>query len=182
MVANVPWQKAARRRVSPAEDRLAMVEAAVRGRPGLEVGRLEIERGGDSYTIDTLDALAAPGRELFLVIGSDLVGELTTWHRWQELPERCTLAVAHRPGAGGAVDPGPPWRAVSVEIPGLDLSSTELRAMGAAGRPLDFLVPDAVLEVIRDRGLYLPAPDDRPAHRAAHRPAPPGMPTTVDRS
>ena len=66
MVANVPWQKAAVRNVSSAEDRLAMVGAAVAGHEGLEASRIEIDRGGDSYTADTLGDLQAPGRELFL--------------------------------------------------------------------------------------------------------------------
>lgn len=163
MVANVPWQKAAARRVSTAEDRFAMVDAAVRGRPGLEASRLEIDRGGDSYTADTLAELAAPGREIFLVIGSDLVDELVTWRRWEELPGRCTLAVAHRPGETERGELAPGWRTVHLRIPALHLSSTELRTMAEEGRPLDFLVPDPVLEVIAARGLYRPGPGGSPA-------------------
>ena len=76
VVANVPWQKVGERTVSPAEDRLAMVEAAARGVAGLEVSRLEIDRGGPSYTADTLGHLHAahPGVELFLIVGSDAAG------------------------------------------------------------------------------------------------------------
>jgi nicotinate-nucleotide adenylyltransferase len=98
MVANVPWQKALERHVSSAEARFEMVAAAVDGRPGLEASRMEIDRGGDSFTADTLSELQQPGREVFLIIGSDLVDDLTTWKRWEELPPLCTLAIAHRPG------------------------------------------------------------------------------------
>ena len=78
VVANEPWQKEGTRSVTPAEDRFAMVEAAVSGRPGLEPSRLEIDRGGPSYTIDTVDELhrLRPGSELFLVVGADVVPEL----------------------------------------------------------------------------------------------------------
>ena len=154
MVANVPWQKAAVRNVSSAEDRLAMVEAAVAGHDGLEASRIEIDRGGDSYTADTLEALRSPDRELFLIIGSDLVGDLTTWKRWREIPRLCTLAVAHRPGEPDTGELAPGWRSVAIRLPALELSSTELRAMVGEDRPVDFLVPAETVAVIRDRGLY----------------------------
>jgi nicotinate-nucleotide adenylyltransferase len=163
VVANVPWQKAALRRVSDADARLAMVAAACVGRPGIEASDLEIVRGGDSYTADTLAALHAPDRDLFLIIGSDLVDDLHTWKRWEEIPPLCTLAVAHRPGEqdrGDAVpSPDPRWRSVRIDVPALEISSTELRDMARAGRPIDFLVPDSVLAVIKDRDLYRDSPD-----------------------
>ena len=154
MVANVPWQKAAVRNVSSVEDRLAMVEAAVAGAEGLEASRVEMDRGGDSYTADTLGTLAGAGRELFLIIGSDLVGDLTTWKRWQEIPPLCTLAVAHRPGEPDTGELAPGWRSVAVRLPALELSSTELRQMVSDGRPVDFLVPAPTIDVIKRRGLY----------------------------
>jgi nicotinate-nucleotide adenylyltransferase len=154
VVANVPWQKAQVRNVSDAEDRLAMVSAAVAGHHGFEASRIEIDRGGDSYTADTLADLEAPGRELFLIIGSDLVDELITWNRWDEIPPRCTLAVCHRPGEAERGELAPGWRSVTVRSPALEISSTELRAMAREGRPLDFLVPSSVLDVVRERGLY----------------------------
>ena len=78
VVANEPWQKEGTRSVTPAEDRLAMVVAAVADRPGLEPSRLEIDRGGPSYTVDTVDELHGlyPGSELFLVVGADVVPDL----------------------------------------------------------------------------------------------------------
>jgi nicotinate-nucleotide adenylyltransferase len=156
VVANVPWQKAQVRNVSAAEDRLAMVSAAVAAHDGFEASRIEIDRGGDSYTADTLADLEAPARELFLIIGSDLVDELITWNRWDEIPPRCTLAVCHRPGEAERGELAPGWRSVTVRSPALEISSTELRAMAREGRPLDFLVPSSVLGVVRERGLYRP--------------------------
>jgi nicotinate-nucleotide adenylyltransferase len=154
VVANVPWQKAQVRYVSNVEDRYAMVEAAIGEYGGFVASRIEIDRGGDSYTADTLAALARPDRELFLIIGSDLVDDLTSWNRWEEIPPLCTLAVCHRPGEAERGELAPGWRSATVRSPALEISSTELRAMGREGRPLDFLVPKPVLDVIHERGLY----------------------------
>ena len=81
MVANVPWQKEGTRRITPAADRLAMVEAAVADVPGLVPGRTEIDHGGNSYTADTLASLAAqyPGAEIFTIVGDDAAAGLRTW-------------------------------------------------------------------------------------------------------
>lgn len=154
VVANVPWQKSQLRNVSNAEDRYAMVEAAIDGYEGFVASRTEIDRGGDSYTADTLAELAAPDRELFLIIGSDLVDDLPSWNRWKEIPPLCTLAVCHRPGEADRGELAPGWRTVSVRSPALEISSTELRLMAQESRPLDFLVPSAVLDVIDERHLY----------------------------
>lgn len=155
VVANRPWQKGYRADLTPAEDRFAMVAAAVEGRPGLEASRLEIERGGDSYTADTLEALAAedPSRELFLIVGSDVGGELSTWVRPEVVQRLATLVVVDRPNAPEPVL-GPGWRWERVTIPQLDVSGSGLRRRAAEGLPLDVLVPDAVLTHIRERGLY----------------------------
>lgn len=155
VVANVPWQKAGRAGMAPAADRLAMVEAAVAGVEGVEASGIEIERGGDTYTADTLEALLAedPARELFLVVGDDVAAELHTWRRPETVRDLATLVVVSRPGAE-PVRLGPGWRHQRVEIPALDVSSTDLRARVAEGRPLDFLVPDGAIRCIRERGLY----------------------------
>ncbi len=157
VVANVPWQKVGERTISPPEDRLAMVEAAVRGVDGLEVSRIEVDRGGPSYTADTLADLAReqPGAELFLIVGSDAAAGLMTWERVDEVRARCTVVVVDRPGAEGEAPPEG-WRWERVEVPRLDVSSTDLRARVADGRPLDFLLPPEVIACIRERGLYAP--------------------------
>ena len=161
IVANVPWQKADTRAVSPAADRLAMVEAAVEGIPGLEAAPIEVERGGPSYTADTLAELQAnhPGSELFLVVGSDVAPALGTWERIDEVRRRCVLVVVARPGSPDYRAVG--WRTERVEIPSLDISSTDLRQRVADGRPLDFLVTPPVIRVIRARGLYSGDADER---------------------
>ena len=155
VVANRPWQKEGSRIVSPAEDRLAVVRAAVGDVSGVEASDLEVARGGVSYTADTLAALQAtePDADLVLVIGADVAAALDTWERMDEVMARCRLAVVNRPGAPPpAVPPG--WRADVVEIPALEVSSTDLRARVADGRPLDYLVPVAAVREVRRRGLY----------------------------
>jgi nicotinate-nucleotide adenylyltransferase len=157
MVANVPWQKVGQRVVTSAEDRFAMVEAAVGDVPGLEAGRLEIDRGGESYTADTIEELAAhhPDAELFLIVGWDVASELTGWDRWETIQRLATLVVVNRPGAGrpkGLDDDG--WRVAELVVPNLEISSTDLRARAANGRPLDYLVPEAAVHCLRSRGLY----------------------------
>lgn len=155
MVANVPWQKVGSRVVTGAEDRFAAVAAAVGEVDGLEASHLEIDRGGPSYMADTAAELARlhPGAALYLVVGSDVAGELGTWVRGDELCAAVTLVVVSRPGVPVTL-PGPPWRAESVIIPALDVSSSDLRSRAAVGRPLDVLVPPAALHEIRRRGLY----------------------------
>jgi nicotinate-nucleotide adenylyltransferase len=154
MVANVPWQKEGTRAITPAGDRLAMVEAAVRDVPGLRPGRHEIDHGGPSYTADTLAVIAAefPGAELFTVIGDDAAAGLRTWTRWEEVVERSRLVVVDRPGEPVDLDGQIGW--IRVEVPRLEVSSTDLRARFTDGRPLDYLVTQPVLDVIRERRLY----------------------------
>lgn len=154
MVANVPWQKEASRAITPALDRLAMVEAAVHQVPGLVPGRQEIDHGGPSYTADTLAVLAVqlPNAEFFTIIGDDAAAGLRTWTRWEEVVERSRLVVVDRPGEHVEVDDDIDW--IRVEVPRLEVSSTDLRARFTDGRPLDYLVTPPVLDVIRSRGLY----------------------------
>jgi len=154
VVANQPWQKSGRL-ITPAVDRLAMVQAAVAGSQGLEACGVEIDRGGDSYTADTLEQLLGedPARELFLVVGSDVAAELHTWRRPDVVARLATVVVVSRGGTPD-VDLGAPWRVEHVRIPALDISSSDLRARAADGRPLDHLVPMAAIACIRERGLY----------------------------
>lgn len=154
MVANVPWQKEGSRTITPAADRLAMVEAAVREVPGLVPGRQEIDHGGPSYTADTLAVLSEqyPGADFFTIIGDDAAAGLRTWTRWEEVVERSQVVVVDRPGESVDVDGGIEW--IRVEVPRLEVSSTDLRARFTDGRPLDYLVTQPVLDVIGARGLY----------------------------
>jgi nicotinate-nucleotide adenylyltransferase len=161
VVANEPWQKVGARPVSPAADRLALVEAAVSGCEGIEASAIEIERGGVSYTADTVAELERrfPAAELYLVIGADVAGMLGTWERVEELKARVGLVIVNRPGTAavrlGSGGPLDGWAATAVEIPALEISSTDLRDRAATGRPLDFLVPEAAIRVITERRLYV---------------------------
>lgn len=157
MVANIPWQKAGQRAVSTAVDRLALVEAAVGGVDGVVAGRMEVDRGGESYTADTLAELhrSSPEDELFLVIGWDVAPELTTWERWEEVQRLATLVVVNRPdypAPRALAEAG--WRVLEVTVPNLEISSSDLRARAAEGRPLDYLVPAAGVRCINERGMY----------------------------
>jgi nicotinate-nucleotide adenylyltransferase len=154
MVANSPWQKWGTRTITSAEDRLAMVKAAVADVEGLIAGDDEICRGGPSFTADTLVTLADryPGAALFTIVGDDAAAGLTTWDRHQEVVARSQLVVVDRPGSPVMPPAGFDW--LRVEVPRLEVSSTDLRARVIDGRPLDYLVTDPVLDIIASRLLY----------------------------
>jgi nicotinate-nucleotide adenylyltransferase len=155
VVANDPWQKSGTTSVSAPEDRFAMVSEAVLGVEGVRACSIEIDRGGPSYMVDTLQELRSsePGIELFLIVGSDAASGLASWHRHDELPALATLVIVDRPG----VDPCPHpagWTVRHVSGPGLDLSSTGLRDELEKGRiPFDALAP-SVRRYIVDNDLY----------------------------
>jgi nicotinate-nucleotide adenylyltransferase len=155
MVANDPWQKTGTRSLSAASDRLAMVRAAVGDCEGLEASSLEIDRGGVTYTIDTLQFLraSAPDQHLFLIVGSDAATNLHTWHRHEELQDLATLVIVDRDGDDDA-EPPSGWSALRVPIPRLDISSSELRDRVRSGRPLAPFLDGPVINEIRSRGLY----------------------------
>jgi nicotinate-nucleotide adenylyltransferase len=158
-----------------AQRRLELVQAAVAGEPGLCVDDREVRRGGRSYTVLTLEELRAeaPATPLCLIVGMDAFGGLSTWHRWSELLDFAHIVVAPRPGhslpATGALgDLLAARRAESADelrrslagriyvqpVTQLEISSTELRELLAAGRDPRFLLPDAVRERILASGCY----------------------------
>jgi nicotinate-nucleotide adenylyltransferase len=150
--AGDPWQKRGRV-VASARDRLALVELAMADVEGVEASSVEVDREGASVTADTLEVLTEPGRELFLVLGADTVANMGTWRRLDETRDLATIVVVEREGEH-AQPPGGGWRVEHVAIPRLDISSTELRARLAHGRPVDGLIPPSVVRAIRARGLY----------------------------
>src|SRR6476659_215288 len=119
VVAGDPWQKRGKV-VASAADRLAAVDAV----EGVEASAIEIERDAPSVTAETLEALTAPGRELFLVLGADAVANMPTWRRLDETRHLATVVVVERAGDVHAEPPGPGWRVERVAIPRLDISST----------------------------------------------------------
>jgi nicotinate-nucleotide adenylyltransferase len=149
-----------------AEERLRMCELAVAGDARLGVSRMEIDRGGPSFTVDTLRALRArtPEDELTFIIGGDMALSLPTWREPQSVLDLATLAVAERSGGGrrdilerleqlGGSEP----RVRFFEMPRIDVSSSLVRRRVAEGRSVRYLVPDAVAQRIAERGLYLTA-------------------------
>ncbi len=155
VVNHLPWQKAGSRDISSAEDRFAMVATAVADVEGLEASRLELDAGGPSYTADTLATLLAqdPTRELFVILGADAAAGLATWERSDEVRDKATVVVVERPGTDPTPTP-PGWRWAWVEVPSIEVSSTDLRARAVDGRPLDYLVTHEVVDWIDAHGLY----------------------------
>ena len=154
MVANDPWQKHGTREVASAVDRLAMVKAAIKGVDGLVAGDDEISRGGPSFTADTLIAMGQryKGAELFTIVGDDAAAIFGSWQRASEIAKLSTLVVVDRPGSPLMPPSEFVWN--RVEVPRLEVSSTDLRERFVDGRPLDYLVSKEVLKVIAERGLY----------------------------
>ena len=155
--AATPPHKQGHSDMAPAADRLALVRAAVAGNERFEASGIEVERGGTSYTVDTLRALAErhPGADLALILGGDSLVGFSSWREPRAILDLARLVVYGRPGANLGDVPG--WvadRTTHVEGPLLDLSSTALRARIAAGRTVRYLVPDAVCAEIDARGLY----------------------------
>ena len=151
------------RTISPAEHRFAMVQAAVAGNPGFRVSRIEMDRDGPSYTVDTLAALATEGGALplALIMSMDSYLDLPDWREPQRVLALAALVVTPRDGIADAEPdflerhfPGMTARVVMLRGPRLRLSASELRARAAAGRSLRYLVPDAVSAYISDHALY----------------------------
>ena len=153
--AGLPWQKT--RTMTAAEHRVAMVQIAIAHEPRFSLDRIEIDRAGVSFTLDTVRALAAAhaGTQWFLLIGQDQYTGLHTWRDWQTLLGLVVLAVANRPGE--LREPHPdvqrfPHR--MVPLPMLDISSTDVRQRIAAGADISHLVPPGVARYIETHGLY----------------------------
>jgi nicotinate-nucleotide adenylyltransferase len=157
--AGQPWQKA--RAMTPAEDRVAMVREAIAHEPRFVLDRIEVDRQGPSFTLDTVRALAAarPGTHWVLLIGQDQYSGLHTWRDWKHLLSLVELAVANRPGDTRSPHPevqAHPHR--MVPLPMLDISSTAIRSYVAAGRDYSQLVPPGVARYIELHRLYAGQP------------------------
>lgn len=159
-----------------AEQRFRMVEVAIAGQQGFVSDDIEIRRDGPSYTIDTLLSLRAefPERSLGLIVGMDAFLGLPKWHRWREILDIAHIVVAHRPG-WKAPDIGPLGELLAEHgthrvadlhaerhgrihihaVTQLEISSTEIRDLVAAGRDPRFLMPDSVRDVIEESKVYM---------------------------
>ncbi|OEJ31964.1 nicotinate-nucleotide adenylyltransferase [Streptomyces subrutilus] len=150
-----PWQKS-QRAVSPAEDRYLMTVIATASNPQFSVSRIDIDRGGPTYTIDTLRDLKAlnDDADLFFITGADALAQILTWRNAEELFSLAHFIGVTRPGHV-LTDDGLPEGGVSlVEVPALAISSTDCRARVAEGDPVWYLVPDGVVRYIDKRELY----------------------------
>jgi nicotinate-nucleotide adenylyltransferase len=157
-----PWQKSDRE-VAPAEDRYLMTVIATASNPRFSVSRVDIDRRGPTFTIDTLTDIhrQRPDDELFFITGADALAQILTWHDAAQVFRLAQFVGCTRPGT--TIDEStlvglPPDRVRIIEVPALAISSTECRARATAGEPVWYLVPDGVVQYIAKRGLYrLPA-------------------------
>jgi len=154
VVANDPWQKSGQREVTDAKIRLHLVELAVEGFSPLIASDMEIRRGGESYTADTLTQLHRDGGdEIFLMVGSDAAAGLDTWKRPNEVRSMATTVVVDRGGSQGGRPPAG-WPHVVVDVPALEISSSDIRARFVDGRPVEALIARQVATHARHLGLY----------------------------
>ena len=156
-----PWQKS--REVSAAEDRYLMTVIATASNPRFSVSRVDIDRGGPTYTKDTLRDLHAlnPDSELYFITGADALDSILSWHGWEELFELARFVGVSRPGyelrhdhVTDALGDLSEDALTLVEIPALAISSTDCRRRAQQRRPLWYLMPDGVVQYVSKRRLY----------------------------
>ena len=154
-----PWQKADRK-VALAEDRYLMTTIATASNPRFSVSRVDVDRPGSTYTLDTLrDLRAERGDEvdLFFITGADALSQILTWHGVLELFQLAHFVGVSRPGVPlekSDIAHLPGDKVTLLEVPALAISSTDCRNRVAAGLPIWYLVPDGIVQYIAKRGLY----------------------------
>ena len=144
------------------ELRVAMLQRALEGQPGMRLSRLDIDRPGPHYSLDTMRLLRAAHSDalLWFVMGADSLRDLPDWHRPQELVTLCRLAVVPRPGVAARPDmhkdvlPGLAQRVDMIDCGPFPLASREIAARLRAGKDASSMLPQAVLDFIAERGLY----------------------------
>jgi len=152
-----PWQKT-ERRVSPAEHRYLMTVIATASNPRFWVSRVDIDRPGPTYTIDTIRDIERqrPGAELFFITGADALGQILSWKDAEETLRRARFIGVTRPGYELS-DAHLPTRSVTLlDVPAMAISSSDCRDRVAAGQPVWYLVPDGVVQYINKHRLYRP--------------------------
>ncbi|BBX08775.1 nicotinate-nucleotide adenylyltransferase [Mycolicibacterium aichiense] len=156
-----PWQKS--REVTPAEDRYLMTVIATAANPRFSVSRVDIDRGGATYTSDTLRDLRAlnPDADLYFITGADALASILSWQNWEELFALAKFVGVSRPGYElngqhivAAFDQLPEEALSLVSVPALAISSTDCRLRAAKNRPIWYLVPDGVVQYVSKRRLY----------------------------
>ncbi len=159
-----PWQKIGEATtVSPPEDRYLMTVIATASNPQFSVSRVDIDRDGDTYTVDTLRDLRAllPEAQLYFITGADALESILSWQDWEELFGLARFVGVSRPGyaldathLAHHLEAMPADTLHLLEIPALAISSTECRTRALQGRPVWYLVPDGVVQYIAKRKLY----------------------------
>jgi nicotinate-nucleotide adenylyltransferase len=156
-----PWQK--QRYVTAAEDRYLMTVVATAPNPRFSVSRVDIDRGGPTYTKDTLLDLKAlnPDADLYFITGADALASILSWQDWEEMFELATFVGVSRPGyeldgshIAAALTKLPAAALSLVEVPALAISSTDCRERAEQSRPIWYLVPDGVVQYVSKRRLY----------------------------
>jgi nicotinate-nucleotide adenylyltransferase len=158
-----PWQKEGRR-VSASEDRYLMTVIATASNPRFSVSRVDIDRPGPTYTIDTLRDLRlqrGPDAEFFFITGADALEQMMTWQDADELFKLARFVGCTRPGHRLSGAGLPDDRVSLIEVPALAISSTNCRQRVEAGEPIWYLVPDGIVQYISKRALYRKAGADR---------------------
>lgn len=158
-----PWQKA-ERTVSPPEHRYLMTVVATASNPRFTVSRVDIDRDGPTFTIDTLRDLRAarPDDELFFITGADALAQILSWKDADELFELAHFVGVTRPGYELSESGLPQDRVTLQEVPAMSISSTNCRDRVAAGEPVWYLVPDGVVQYINKYALYTRPTDGEP--------------------
>lgn len=156
--AGDPWQKG---EVTSAEDRYMMVVLAISSNPHFSASRIEIDRPGPTYTLDTLHQIrefVGPEAELFFIAGADALAEMLTWKEPEALFEQATFVAAGRPdvSSADAMDPGLSDKIQRMDMPQVAISSTDIRRRVSEGRSIRYMVPSAIADYISERGLYRP--------------------------
>jgi nicotinate-nucleotide adenylyltransferase len=157
-----PWQKEGR--VSASEDRYLMTVIATASNPRFSVSRVDIDRPGPTYTIDTLRdlrALRGPDAEFFFITGADALAQMMTWQDADELFKLAHFVGCTRPGHRLSGVGLPDDRVSLIEIPALAISSTNCRQRVESGQPIWYLVPDGIVQYISKRSLYRKPDNDR---------------------
>lgn len=150
-----PWQKSDRQ-VSPAEHRYLMTVIATASNPRFWVSRVDIDRDGPTYTIDTIRDIAAqrPGAQLYFITGADAMAQILSWKDAPELLQRATFVGVTRPGYDLSDAHLPVDSAILLDVPAMAISSSDVRRRVREGRPVWYLVPDGVVQYISKHRLY----------------------------
>lgn len=148
-----PWQK---QTITDSEHRYRMTQLAIAGNEHFDISRVDVDRPGPTYTVDTLRDIAAehPEAELFFITGADAISQIASWRDSDQIWALAHFVGVTRPGHSLEVPKSPHGAVSLLEIPALAISSTDIRARVKAGKPIDYLLPEAVIDYIQQNDLY----------------------------